>query len=197
MNVRMWRYKSKPSTLRLPRTRPGRESGHFGYELRADNDCMQVRNLVINGSLNAKAKKLTILLGHNDYCNGYGTYSSWPAKGLCTGQRNNCMELSDGADRDPDYYCSIRPSAYERELRQALGIAATIPNMTVELASPVRVSQLCGLRDIAKNTLLNKDRPITCRQFDNVLNTESYLVNLFKSQPQPGVCKPLTYVDNR
>ncbi len=72
-----------------------------------------------------------VLLGHNDICGGKLLKRSF----------SNC----DGnPDLDPNNYCRTTPAAFEREFRRGLDILITVPDLSIGVASMVRVSQLCN-----------------------------------------------------
>ncbi len=72
----------------------------------------------------------TVLLGHNDVCGG--TVDKYQ------------VDCDWGDDQDPDNYCRTTPAAFEREFRKGLDILIVVPELTIGVASLVRVSQLCN-----------------------------------------------------
>jgi lysophospholipase L1-like esterase len=72
---------------------------------------------------------VTILIGHNDVCDG--TIDAVQA---------TCPH---GADEDPRNHCRTTPAAFERELRRGLDALVGVPSLRIGIAAPVRISLLC------------------------------------------------------
>jgi lysophospholipase L1-like esterase len=73
---------------------------------------------------------VTILIGHNDVCDG-----------TIDAVRTSCPH---GGDEDPRNHCRTTPAAFERELRKGLDALVAVPSLRIGVAAPVRVSLLCA-----------------------------------------------------
>jgi lysophospholipase L1-like esterase len=72
---------------------------------------------------------VTILIGHNDVCDG-----------TIDAVQSTCPH---GGDEDPQNHCRTTPAAFERELRRGLDTLVGVPSLRIGIAAPVRVSLLC------------------------------------------------------
>jgi lysophospholipase L1-like esterase len=73
---------------------------------------------------------VTILIGHNDVCDG-----------TIDAVQTSCPH---GGDEDRLNHCRTTPAAFERELRRGLDILVGVPSLRIGIAAPVRVSLLCS-----------------------------------------------------
>lgn len=67
------------------------------------NQAVSVKSTIVSNSRTALDNKVLVFLGHNDYCSGVAQKTS-----------ASCSS----ADRDPSLYCTMFPSAVERELNK-------------------------------------------------------------------------------
>jgi hypothetical protein len=110
---------------------------------------------------------VTIWMAHND---------------ICAGRINKAGNVCDNADQDPENHCRTTEFAFEREFRRGLDELVPVPNIKIGIAAPVRVSQLCHLRNEQACGLFTI--------FDTCLNTWNGMAgSQFYAN---GICKTLT-----
>ena len=103
----------------------------------------QARNIETYLNAQPGQRMAAVSLGHNDNCSGSVTKTN-----------ASCSN----SDLDPNNYCRSKPASFERELRKGLEVLMTIPNTRIGVAAPVRVSQLCNLRNKP-----NCQAPVSCQ----------------------------------
>jgi len=77
-----------------------------------------------NNASSAFSRVFLVLLGHNDYCTcALQSFCSRSQSsffrfrsGLAQKVNTDCSQYPDGADRDPNMYCTIKPSAFQAAL---------------------------------------------------------------------------------
>jgi hypothetical protein len=110
----------------------------------------------------------TVFLGHND---------------ICGGTIDKVQAVCDwGDDQDPNNYCRTTPEAFEREFRKGLDILIVVPDLTIGVASLVRVSQLCNH---AENDACGLFFDVTCQQ--------AWTAAVTLARFESGICGSLTF----
>jgi len=121
-------------------------SARSGADMLGDfvSQATSIRNTL---SVQPSPRYTTVMLGHNDICSG----------------TVDKMQIScpAGADQDPNNHCWTTPDVFEREFRKGLDILITVDNLTIGVASIVRLSLLCNHGAKQSCTIFG---PLSCQE---------------------------------